>query len=236
MVSFDRPGYGGSTAAPFGLVSIARDTAAVVDALGIGRFATLGQSSGGPFSLAAAAVLGERVSRAGVASGRGPSGLIPGAMEDFDDEDRAVLALLPEDPAGAARTSAGFFEPLVSLIRRSSPAEIVAAFKDALSVHDRALLNDERLASAFGESMKEALRQGASGGGWDSVACAGSWEIDLSTIECPVLLWYGEEEQLRSHGVWLSENVPNATLVVRPGEGHLGIVEHLSEMLAALTS
>src|SRR5262245_34277007 len=53
MVAFDRPGYGGSTPAAFSLSSVAYDAAAVADALGIDEFATLGQSGGGPFSLAA---------------------------------------------------------------------------------------------------------------------------------------------------------------------------------------
>ena len=35
LVSFDRPGYGGSTPAPFGLASIAADAHAVADELGI---------------------------------------------------------------------------------------------------------------------------------------------------------------------------------------------------------
>src|SRR5215217_1433172 len=50
LVSFDRPGFGGSTPVEFGLVSVAEDAAAVADRLGIDRFATLGQSGGGPFS------------------------------------------------------------------------------------------------------------------------------------------------------------------------------------------
>lgn len=238
MVSFDRPGYGGSTAASFGLASIARDAAAVADALGIGRFATLGQSGGGPFSLAAAAVLGDRVTRAGVASGGGPFDLVPGALDSLDDNDRTALSLLPHDPVGAARGFAHGFEPLVTMFRDSSPAEIMAGFQDMLSARDRVLMQDDRLASALGESMKEALRHGSSGAGWDNVAWVGPWEIDPATVGCPVLLWYGDEDRFCSpdHGVWLRDNLPDAQLVLRPGEGHLGFMEHTTEMLAALTS
>ena len=39
-----------------------------------------------------------------------------------------------------------------------------------------------------------------------------------------------------AHGRWLSEHVPGARLVMREGEGHLGIMEHLGEMLDALTA
>jgi hypothetical protein len=34
--------------------------------------------------------------------------------------------------------------------------------------------------------------------------------------------------------VWLADYLPYARLVVRDGEGHLGLFEHLGEMLDAL--
>ena len=74
LVSFDRPGYGGSAPAPFGLASIGADAHAVADRLSVARFATLGMSGGGPGALAAATVPGGRVTRAGIASGAGPFG------------------------------------------------------------------------------------------------------------------------------------------------------------------
>jgi pimeloyl-ACP methyl ester carboxylesterase len=86
--------------------------------------------------------------------------------------------------------------------------------------------------------MKESLRQGSSGAGWDNVAWVGPWELDVRTIDRPVLLWYGEEDRLcpPAHGVWLRDNLPNAELVLRAGEGHLGFLEHTAEMLIALTA
>jgi len=85
--------------------------------------------------------------------------------------------------------------------------------------------------------MREALRPGTSGGGWDNVSWLGAWDVDLSAIRCPVLLWYGTDDRFASlaHGRWLAENLPGARLVIREGEGHFGIMEHLGEMLGALT-
>lgn len=238
MLSFDRPGYGGSAAARFGLISIARDAAAIADNLGIDTFATLGQSGGGPFALAAAGVLGDRVTRAGVASAPGPFDKVPGALGALDDNDRAALALLPDDPVAAARGFARGFQPLVSTFRDTSPAQIAAGFYAMLSARDRQLMRDDRAASAVGQSMKESLRQGASGAGWDNVAWVGPWELDVTTIQRPVLLWYGDDDRLcrPEHGVWLRDNLPNGELVLRSGEGHLGYREHTAEMLAALTA
>jgi len=236
LISFDRPGYGGSTAAPFGLASIAADAHAVADGLGVARFATLGMSGGGPGALAAATVPGERVVRVGVASGAAPFQLVPGALDDLDDNDGAAVALLPGDQAGAAAAFAAGFEPLAELARVGG-AGVASAFADLFSARDQQLMQDQRYASAFAGTMREALRQGTSGGGWDNVSWVGDWDVDLSTIRCPVLLWYGSDDRFAPpiHGLWLSENVPHARLVMRDGEGHMGIYDHLGEMLDALT-
>jgi len=237
LVTFDRPGYGGSTAAPFGLASIAADAHAVADGLGVARFATLGMSGGGPGALAAATVPGGRVIRAGVASGAGPFQLVPGALDQLDDDDRAALKLLPADPAAAAAGFAAGFEPLIGAVAPGGPGPAVA-FADLLSPRDSELIQDPRLVSALTTTMREALRSGTSGGGWDNVSWLGAWDVDLSAIRCPVLLWYGTEDRFAppAHGRWLAENLPDARLVMREGEGHFGIMEHLGEMLDALTA
>jgi pimeloyl-ACP methyl ester carboxylesterase len=237
LISFDRPGYGGSTPAPFGLASIAADAHAVADGLGVPRFVTLGMSGGGPGALAAAAVPGGRVIRAGIASGAGPFELIPGALDELGDDDRSAVSLLPGDPVAAASAFAAGFEPLAELSRVSDGSGVVRAFQGLLSARDSALLLDQRYASVLAATVREALRQGTSGGGWDNVSWIGRWDIDLSAVRCPVLLWYGSEDCLAppAHGLWLSEHLPLARLVLRDGEGHLGIYEHLGEMLDALT-
>lgn len=237
MISFDRPAYGGSTPAAFGLISVASDAAAIADELGIERFATLGQSGGGPFSLAAAATLGERVTQAGVASGAGPFRLVPGALAQLDATDTAAVSLLPGDTIGAQRGFASGFAPLVSLFRDASSADIVGAFHDLLSSRDAELMQDEHLMTAVANSMRESLRQGPDGGGWDNVAWVGTWEIDVTAIRCPVLLWYGDEDRFcpPAHPQWLRDNIAGAELTMRSGEGHFGFMEHTAEILAALT-
>ena len=57
-VSYDRPGYGGSTPHPGrDLASAAADVTSVADALGIGRFAAMGHSGGSISALACGALL-----------------------------------------------------------------------------------------------------------------------------------------------------------------------------------
>jgi pimeloyl-ACP methyl ester carboxylesterase len=73
LVSYDRPGYGGSTPRPGrDVASAAADAAAVVDTLGVGRFTVMGHSGGGSHALACGALLGERVLAVVCASGLAP--------------------------------------------------------------------------------------------------------------------------------------------------------------------
>src|ERR687893_626049 len=79
-VSYDRPGYGGST--PYrdrDVASAAADVSSVADALGMDKFAVMGHSGGGPHALACGALLPERVR--GVVS---VAGLAPFGVEGLD--------------------------------------------------------------------------------------------------------------------------------------------------------
>jgi pimeloyl-ACP methyl ester carboxylesterase len=106
-----------------------------------------------------------------------------------------------------------------------------------MSARDQQLLADPRFGTVFGDTVREGLRQGPEGGGWDNVAWIGPWGIDLGAVSCPVLLWYGSEDRAApvTHGQWQASNLPHATLIVNDGDGHMGIYDHLAEMLTALT-
>ena len=86
--------------------------------------------------------------------------------------------------------------------------------------------------------VREAMRQGTDGCAWDNVAWVGPWATDLSAVTAPTWLWYGSDDPLAplSHGEWLLERLPNAALVVRPGEGHLGIYTHWDEIASTLAA
>jgi pimeloyl-ACP methyl ester carboxylesterase len=236
LVAFDRPGYGGSSPAPFSLSSIARDTAAIVDRLGIDRFSTTGQSGGGPFSLACGAVLGDRVVRVGVTAGPAPFDLVPGLLDVLDENDTTAFALLPDEAAAAAQFAVGFegFRQL----GHASDADVIAGFRSMCSAHDRDVLDDPLNARAIATALKSALVQGSSGAGWDNVAWVGPWDFELAEVRRPVHLWYGGDDPFSPpvHARWLEEHLPDATMHFREGDGHLGFMEHAREIVQTLVS
>jgi pimeloyl-ACP methyl ester carboxylesterase len=235
VISFDRPGYGGSTAGPFGLLSVADDVLRIADQLGVAQFAPVGFSGGGPFALATGLVGGARVTRIGVASGAGPFQQVPGALDELSEIDARAAALLPDNPTEAAVIFASYFEPTLSAISQGDDA-VRAHFEPVLSARDKELFADPRLGGSLIASIREGLRHGAEGAAWDNVAWVGAWEIDPATISTPALLWYGDEDRMAAppHAHWLDDHLPEARLVMRPGEGHFGFFEHLPEMLSEL--
>src|SRR3954468_15717891 len=75
LLAYSRPGYDRSSPRPGRSVAdAAEDVAAILDALGVERFATYGWSGGGPHALACAALLGGRCAAAATIAGAAPAG------------------------------------------------------------------------------------------------------------------------------------------------------------------
>jgi pimeloyl-ACP methyl ester carboxylesterase len=84
QIGINRPGYGPSDRLDGRTVaSVVPDVLAVVDALGVDRFAISGTSGGGPHALAVAALTPDRVVKCRVLSSLAPAG-IPGFFDGMD--------------------------------------------------------------------------------------------------------------------------------------------------------
>src|SRR4029079_888466 len=108
-------------------VRAAADVAAIVDHLGIERFAVVGTSGGGPHALACSAGLGGRIFRVGVVVGVAPS-------DDPDFDFTTGMDQLNLDEFAAARESeealAAYLQPFVDQVR-SDPDALL----DELAAH-----------------------------------------------------------------------------------------------------
>jgi pimeloyl-ACP methyl ester carboxylesterase len=100
-VSYDRPGYGGSTPHPGrDVASAAAYVSTIADWLGIARFALMGHSGGGPHALACAALLQDRVLGVVVVAGLAPFGAE--GLDWFEGFGPAGVAELRAAAAGRA--------------------------------------------------------------------------------------------------------------------------------------
>lgn len=233
VISFDRPGYGGSEPAAYSLRSVAQDAGAVADRLEVDRFATFGWSGGGPFALAGAAELDGRVTHVGLACAPAPPQEMPGAADSFTDNDRLALAFLPEHRERAAQQFRIGNDEMLRVLQ-SARADPDAPWIDWMwGATDSEVVSDPLMRRTLSSLLHEGLRQGPMGICWDNVCWCGDWGFTLRAVGQPVHLWYGERDEMAPpvHGQWLSEQLPKATLAVYSGEGHLVPMRHWPQIL-----
>jgi pimeloyl-ACP methyl ester carboxylesterase len=235
FVTFSRPGYAGSTPNPGRSVGdVAGDVTAILDALEAESFFCAGESGGGPFALACAALLPDRVLATATLAGPAPwpadgldwfAGMGPMNIEEYEASMSGSVALTP------------VLERVAAHLRDVTP-EAVAAVGALMSDVDNSVLTAE-----YAEFMATSLRRAVSNGiaGWhdDDLAFVKPWGFDLAAIHTPVAVWQGGEDRLvpMAHGAWLAGHVPGALAKLLPPEGHLSLATNrLGDVLDGLVS
>jgi len=208
-VSYDRPGYGGSTPRRGrDIASAAADVSSVADALGIDRFAVMGHSGGGPHALACAALLPERV--LGVVSGAGLAPFGAEGLDWFAGMTASGVASLRAAAAGRAAKEQ----------HQASGEEYDPEFTPA----DQAALAGEWgwLATVVGP----AIEAGPGGLIDDDLAYVNPWGFDPGQVAAPVLVVHGGRDRIvpSAHGQWLARHCRAAVLWLKPTDGHISIL------------
>src|ERR1022692_4655862 len=220
LVSYDRPGYGGSAPQPGRTIAdCAGDVRAICASLGIDRLAMWGISGGGPHVLACAALLPDLVTAAASLASPAPYGAegldwYAGMGQDNVDDFR--LLHTDED---AARVK--LEKDRVELL--GAPAgDLAEGMKSLLSPTDAAVLTGE-LAGYLAYSLQEGLAPGGQGWWDDGLAEAGPWGFELAQISVPVLLLHGRQDLFVpfAHGQWLAAHIPGVEARLLDDDGHL---------------
>jgi pimeloyl-ACP methyl ester carboxylesterase len=221
IITFDRPGYGRSDRNPGRrVVDIVPDVRTLADALGFDRFAVAGGSGGGPHTLAAAALMPDRVIRAACIVGVAPyealgaewmRGMDPMNVKEFgwalDGEERLVAELTREDADMRKRVE-------------TDPATVLGAFE--LPESDRVILSRPDVAHVIRETTEEQNATGVWGWVDDDLAFTKSWGFDPASIRIPTAIWWGAEDVLvpAHHGEWLAATINEPVVRVQTGAGH----------------
>jgi pimeloyl-ACP methyl ester carboxylesterase len=205
LISYARPSYGGSSPHPGrNVASAAADVAALLDALGIGRFAVMGASGGGPHALACAALMPGRVTAAVCVASLAP-------LADGFDWSTGMVS------DGGLRAAANGREARARLAATEEfdPNSFTAADWAALTGPWASLGADAERAGAAGP---DGLID-------DDVAFASPWGFDLAEIHVPVLLVHGGQDRVvpAAHADWLLREVRSSELWLRPNDGHISV-------------
>lgn len=236
LIAADRPGFGRSSPAPDRtILGWAEDVRQLADALDHASFGVVGISCGGPYALACAHQLPERVRYAGLLAGIGPMD-IPATRREQLPALKVLFGLARVHPILASP-----FLALDWLMFRHDAEKALHTLAKMLTEPDQAMLAaDPELAHRFGDSLAEAYRQGIAGAMTEAALIATPRGFNLEDITIPVHLYQGgiDRHVPVSMAQHMSVRIPRTELRLYSEEGHFSIVikaaaDCLADYLAA---
>jgi len=227
-ISPDKPAYGGSDYHPKRtLISWGDDLAALAGRLRLDRFPVAGESGGGPFTLAAAWRLGDRVSAVALIATGGP--FSPAERADMKADNRVMTWLAMNAPVlNTIR---------IGVMRRTmvSPARRETALRRDLAATPPAAHADVRIEF---EAVADALRPGTRATVQELAVNKRPWPFPLSEVTTPVHLWHGalDRNAPPAFARRLAGELPDATLHLSESSGHDVGYDRRDEIVSVLAS
>jgi pimeloyl-ACP methyl ester carboxylesterase len=233
IITIDRPGYGlsdfqlGRT-----LLDWPIDVAQVADALHFDHFAAIGLSGGGPYLLACAYSMPERLTSAIAISGMGPLDQ-PGTLAGIMPSMRLGLGIVRRAP-WLARLA---LEPAARILRvkpvaakKLLPVSMPTVDKEAFARSDIQAIDQQDLA--------EAYRNGGQALSWELVLLTRPWDFRLADIHIKIHLWHGEQDTTVPITLarYVAHTLPNCEPHFYPDEGHTLVYHYWREILAVALS
>ncbi len=233
LIGIDRPGIGSSTPYQYDNVfAFADDLRTIADTLGIDKMEVIGLSGGGPYTLACAAAMPDRVVAAGVIGGVAPtmgSDAIAGGVMGSVGLRVAPLLQAAGGPIGSAASV------LIRLIRPlASPAADLYGLVSPEA--DRRLLARPEIKAMFLDDLLNGSRKQMAAPFADVVVFARDWGFRLDEVKVPVRWWHGDHDHIVpfEHGQHVVAKLPDVELYHLPGESHLAGLGRAEEILGTM--
>jgi pimeloyl-ACP methyl ester carboxylesterase len=221
LVSVERPGVGDSTDHRYETIrEWAGDAAAVADALGHDEFAVVGLSGGGPYALACAHELPDRVKAVGLLGSVCPvvgADAVPGASI----VDLAVLFQWLLDPLRRVASPG-----LWLVVQPFMPAThwILELYAGRMPEGDRVVFADPEVEGMVIDDIVHATRSSFGAVVHDVALFGREWGFSMADVRVPVLWWHGDEDNIIpvAQAQHTSALLSACKFEVRPGESHIG--------------
>ena len=231
LIAPERPGYGLSDyRRSENLAQIAEDLSAVADAYGLGRFAVIGVSGGGPYAVAAAAAMPDRISLLALVA---PIGEVADGQFRLSRFQRLLFRRLAQRP-WATRL---FFRRLRSMVFKS-PDSAYRWLMRRVRTPDRELLARSSVRISLQAAMGEGLRPGVEGVAQDLRLYCSPWRLRFADIDVPTILWQGSDDPVvpPEAAYALARALPNCRLDVIPAAGHYWVFSRFGLILDAVAA
>lgn len=232
LIGIDRPGVGASTSHRYeSLLDFTPDLATVADRLGIDRFAMIGLSGGGPYVLASAYAMPERVTAVAVLGGvvpthgeDAPGGGLVGFANHFGQAISLFHVPLSLALSGLVLAMRPVASPGFDLYARMSPEG------------DREVFGRPEIKAMFLDDLLGGSRRGIRAPIYDIMLFTRPWGFSVRDVKVPVRWWHGDSDNIvpLAHGQHIVPLIPDGQLFVRPGESHLGGLGAAEEVLDTL--
>jgi len=232
-IALSRPGFGRSDPCPGRRIAdFPGDVERVADRLGLGRFALVGVSAGGPYALACARALPDRAVATAAVSSLSPL-CPPHAGRWMPVHLRLALRALVRKPDLAAR---GGTHAMRIIERR--PLAVARLCRAGATPSDRELLAAAEGGSAAIESFLAAAAGGVRGMIDDYVTVCSAWGFDLRDVLGEVHVWHGEQDRFVpvEHARALAAALPRCRATFDAQDGHFFFRRRLDEVLGALAA
>lgn len=231
LIAFDRPGYGLSDPMPGReICDWPSDVSDALDVLGVGQFSLFGYSGGGPFALATAATMPERVASLANVSAMGPL-RTPEAEERLTRREqlerfvatwlKPILQFRTWQAARAIQRDVGLF-----LQRRAAAAP----------EEDRLQIERPAINAVMRQDLLASVVRGGGTMAHEFHLMAQRWEFELASVRAPMQLWHGTADDVVP--LWLAESVaarvPHAETRFLSGLGHLLLLSHMGDIIEQL--
>jgi len=232
LIAVERPGIGASTPHRYGsLLDWAADIEWLCDALGVSNFGVVGLSGGGPYALACAHEMADRIVAVAVLGGVAPSVGPDAALGGTSTLTRVMSPVFgyihkPLDPI--MRNLVRVLEPLAD--------RAVDLFASMMPPGDQRVFADPAVRKMFQEDLLRGSRRHMQAAFLDAILFGREWGFSLAEIRVPIHMWYGDADNIVpvEHGRHMAAKIPRATLRVRAEEGHLGGLGASREIFDAL--
>ena len=227
LIAIDRPGYGGSEGQKHRtLRDWSKDVTDLADGLEWEKFSVLGYSGGGPFALACARWIPERLNKILVISGMGP----------------VTAPLIREAPLWALLRGPALMRSMILMgmkrMLNKDPEKILINMNKDLPRADKEMMNKDEIKANFIALLKESFRLSLKGAMQDASILRGDWGFSLDQVLPAIDLWHGEQDEnvKIETARYMAGGLPNCATHYYPDEGHISLITNHIEKILKLQS